>query len=624
MKNKVCPHCGTHVIDELPGGLCPTCLMDAARQSQEQVDRTQTLKEGFRTPTINEMARLFPELEIIQFVGRGGMGAVYKVRQKNLDRIVALKVFLYRADDAEFAVRFQREARALARLNHPNIVTVHDFGVREDAHYLIMEYIDGLNLRQISAEERISPEMALQIVPQLCDALQYAHDNGVIHRDIKPENLLLDTNGRINIADFGLAKMQGNELNGTLTRTQQVMGTVNYMAPEQRERPTEVDHRADIYSLGVVIYEMLTGELPIGRFQPPSNKSSVNANLDEVVMRALEKEPDRRYQQASEFKTGFESVADYKPVPVPVPPVKQFGVDQAFHRPNGTRCMMSFMSGREKKGNWTPGDPQLGISVMAGICLDLTEVPAREVNLTLLTLMGAVEVIVPHGATVDLDGFILMGATIDKVVRSQAPSNMHVRIKSWGAMGACEVRTPSLKETCASDALKKREARGVVADIKKRDPETPRHEVTIRGGLVFMYQMFAMLVSLAIPLFFLCGAFHIPVFDQDKGTLFGIVTAILAGLVWAGTDYFRILVGAGPKESDEESVQKYESSTKVGTMVRCFGLCFAFACPILFVLIAFHEVDDVKTVRFFAIACAIISGVIYACASQLEEFLYGK
>lgn len=633
MKNQNCPQCGNPVADELPGGLCPTCLMVAARQSQEEVDRTHAMSEGFRTPSISEMARLFPELEIIQFVGRGGMGAVYKVRQKNLDRVVALKVFLHRDDDPEFAARFQREARALARLNHPNIVTVHDFGVRENAHYLIMEFIDGLNLRQLCAEERLSPDMALQMVPQLCDALQYAHDNGVIHRDIKPENLLLDTNGRINIADFGLAKMTGPDNNGTLTRTQQVMGTLNYMAPEQRERPTEVDHRADIYSLGVVIYEMLTGELPLGRFQPPSSKSDVNAKLDEVVMRALEKEPDRRYQQASEFKSGFESVGGFTPVHAPSPPIKQFGVDQPFRRPNGTRCLLSFMSGREKKGNWTPGDPQMGISVMAAICLDLTEVAATEVNLTLFTLMGAVEVIVPHGATVDLDGFILMGATVDKVVRGSEPCNMHVRIHSWGAMGACEVRTPTVKETRTTNKIKKqlrREAEAEQRSLRREAEfekknifrETPDHNVTFRGGLVFLYQMFAMLVTLTIPVWFLCGSFDI--LDDEFAKVGGIVTAILTGLVWAGTDYFRILVGAGPKETDEASLHAYYSATKVGTLVRCVGLMFAFACPILFVFAAFDVFGDEKVVRFAAIVCGIICAVVFSCADQVEEFFYGK
>ncbi len=498
------------------------------------------------------------------------MGAVYKVRQKNLDRIVALKIFLYRPNDPEFAARFQREARALAKLNHPNIITVHDFGVRHHMHYLIMEYVDGLNLRQLTAEEKLAPEMALQMVPQLCDALQYAHDCGVIHRDIKPENLLLDTKGRINIADFGLAKITAKGGDGTLTGTQQVMGTLNYMAPEQRERPTEVDHRADIYSLGVVIYEMLTGELPIGRFQPPSSKSTVDARIDEAVMRALEKEPDRRFQQASHFKTGFEAVGGFAPDRIPAPPLKPVS------RPNSTRFMITLMSGREKKGNWRPGDPQIALTMWGGTCLDLTNVRATNVNLTLLTLMGGVEVIVPPGATVDLDGFILMGATVDNVTSEFGTSNMHVRIKSWGALGGCEVRTPNQREMVASGKTAKRAFRKLAA-----------HEATIGGGLVLLYKLLAMLVTIAIPVFFLLGPFNI--LDVDESKLLGIVTAIVAGFVWAGLGYFRILVGAGPENTDEQSLQDYYSATKIGTLVRWFGLVLGFACPVLFVLASFND-----------------------------------
>ena len=364
MNTKNCPRCGTVVTDELPGGLCPPCLMAAARKSEAEMAGTTAMLPDIRASGIAEISRLFPELEILELVGRGGMGAVYKVRQKNLDRIVALKIFLYRPNDPEVAARFQREAHVLAKLNHPNIVTVHDFGIREHTHYLIMEFVDGVNIRQLTAEEQLAPEMALQMVPQLCDALQYAHDRGVIHRDIKPENLLLDTSGKISIADFGLAKIAGNRGNGTLTGTQQVMGTVNYMAPEQRERPMEVDHRVDIYSLGVVIYEMLTGELPIGRFQPPSSKSQVDARIDAAVMRALEKEPMRRYQQANDFKTGVDSAVNSAPDQTSVLPLKPDSDS------SGTRCMMTLMGGREKTGNWLPGDPQIAVTIMGGTCLD--------------------------------------------------------------------------------------------------------------------------------------------------------------------------------------------------------------------------------------------------------------
>jgi hypothetical protein len=180
-----------------------------------------------------------------------------------------------------------------------------------------MEYIDGVNLRQAQRAERLAASEALAIVPQICDALQYAHDQGVVHRDIKPENVLLDRSGRVKIADFGLAKLIGKGPdNFTLTGTLQVMGTPRYMAPEQLERPSAVDHRADIYSLGVVIYEMLTGELPVGRFPAPSERVEVDVRIDQVVLRTLEKEPERRYQRASQVKTELASAAKGVPHPL--------------------------------------------------------------------------------------------------------------------------------------------------------------------------------------------------------------------------------------------------------------------------------------------------------------------
>ncbi|HVC94832.1 MAG TPA: protein kinase [Pirellulales bacterium] len=213
------------------------------------------------------------------------------------------------AADPAFAERFAREARALARLNHPNIVSVFDSGQADGLYYLAMEYVDGTNLRELMRAGSLKPSEALAIVPQICDALQFAHDEGIVHRDIKPENVLLDQKGRIKIADFGLAKLlRQAPADHNLTGESQVMGTPHYMAPEQVERPLDVDHRADIYSLGVVFYEMLTGELPLGRFEPPSHKVSVSVQLDEVVLRALAKEPDRRYQHASDVRTDVEAI----------------------------------------------------------------------------------------------------------------------------------------------------------------------------------------------------------------------------------------------------------------------------------------------------------------------------
>ena len=307
MENRICDKCQAKLVPDSPGGMCPRCLMQLANDQ-----RTMERNPGEALPPKpNQIAELFPELEILDVIGHGGMGYVYKARQKNLGRIVAVKILSTNLlDDPAFAERFSREARAMAMMNHPNIIAIYDFGCREKYYFLVMEYVDGLNLRQLVSTGEIKPEDAIQLVPQLCDALQYAHDRGVVHRDIKPENVLISQEGRIKIADFGLAKLTNLQQNLTLTQTRQVMGTPNYMAPEQREKPVAVDHRADIYSLGVVIYELLTGELPLGRFAPPSTKAKVDARIDELVMRALEKEPNLRYQKISELKTGFESLSD--------------------------------------------------------------------------------------------------------------------------------------------------------------------------------------------------------------------------------------------------------------------------------------------------------------------------
>jgi tRNA A-37 threonylcarbamoyl transferase component Bud32 len=283
-------------------------------------------------PPLAELAAAFPQLEIIELIGQGGMGFVYKARQPKLERFVALKILPQASTtDPRFAERFTREGRLLARLSHPNIVTVHDFGQANGFFYLLMEYVDGVNLRQAMHAGRFTPEQALAVVPRICDALQFAHNEGILHRDIKPENILLDSKGRVKIADFGIAKLIGEpQGEAHLTASGGALGTPHYMAPEQVEKPSSVDHRADIYSLGVVFYEMLTGELPIGKFQPPSQKVQVDVRLDDVVLHALEKEPSRRYQQVSEVKTAVDTIAATPNVgtPPPIPataPRSKFG-----------------------------------------------------------------------------------------------------------------------------------------------------------------------------------------------------------------------------------------------------------------------------------------------------------
>ena len=326
----LCAGCGKPLAPDAPKGLCQECLLKAAFPTGTD---TGGKRRAFIAPAVAELAAKFPQLEILDLIGSGGMGAVYRARQKELDRIVALKILPPDIGlDAAFAERFTREARALAKLNHPGIVTIYDFGRADGLFFFLMEFVDGVSLRQLLHAGRVSPREALAIVPQICDALQYAHDQGIVHRDIKPENILLDRRGRVKVADFGLAKIveggAGSPLPAAGTQTDdgahgvtrpadaltgagKIMGTPSYMAPEQREHPGEVDHRADIYALGVVFYQMLTGELPLGKFQPPSRacgKVQIDVRLDEIVLRALEKEPELRYQQASVLKTDVETV----------------------------------------------------------------------------------------------------------------------------------------------------------------------------------------------------------------------------------------------------------------------------------------------------------------------------
>lgn len=304
-----CPRCAADLPADSVAGLCPRCLMAEAMQPT-QADPASTPAQPPLTP--DELAPHFPQLDIIECLGRGGMGVVYKARQKSLNRLVALKLLApERVTEAKFAERFSREAQALAALNHPSIVTIYDFGEAGGFYFLLMEFVDGVNLRQAMKAGRFTPEQALAVVPPVCEALQYAHEHGIVHRDIKPENLLLDKDGRVKIADFGIAKMLGEEAGVGLDESQPA-GTPEYMAPEQKDHQ-RTDHRADIYSLGVVLYEMLTGELPAARLQPPSRKVQIDVRLDEVVLRALEKIPELRYQTAAEMRTQIETIAHGAP-----------------------------------------------------------------------------------------------------------------------------------------------------------------------------------------------------------------------------------------------------------------------------------------------------------------------
>ena len=307
-----CPQCGAPIPEGSADGLCPRCVFAKAVMPTADGGPVPHLP-----PSLESVRAAFPHLEVTALIGSGGMGAVFKARQPQLDRFVALKILpIELADQPGFSERFQREAQALAKLSHPHIVTIHDFGRAGEFYYLLMEFIDGVNLRQLLKSKRLTPKEALSIVPPICEALQCAHDHGIVHRDIKPENLLIDKAGTVKIADFGIAKIiaapsadtAGDATGATSSAATLALGTPDYAAPEQRDASATTDHRADIYSLGVVLYEMLTGERPTDKIEAPSKRVQMDVRIDEIVLRALEKTPELRYQTAGEMRTQVETI----------------------------------------------------------------------------------------------------------------------------------------------------------------------------------------------------------------------------------------------------------------------------------------------------------------------------
>ncbi|MCB1279285.1 bifunctional serine/threonine-protein kinase/formylglycine-generating enzyme family protein [Prosthecobacter sp.] len=263
-------------------------------------------------PTAEELHKLLPEYEIVKMLGRGGMGAVYMGRQKSLDRPVAIKILSTDLENADpsFAERFKNEARAMGKLNHPGIVKVHDFGETAGGLlYIVMEYVEGTDVaRMIAKEGRLHTEHAMAITAHVCDALAYAHERGIIHRDIKPANIMVGYDGVVKVADFGLAKMTHSNASG-LTQSGVAMGTLHYMAPEALMLGSAVDHRADIYAVGVMLYQMLTGKLPKGMFELPSLLvPGLDPRYDGIIAKALREEREERYQSSREMRDDLDNI----------------------------------------------------------------------------------------------------------------------------------------------------------------------------------------------------------------------------------------------------------------------------------------------------------------------------
>jgi hypothetical protein len=257
---------------------------------------------AFQALTAEQLAPLFPRLEIGAAIAVGGMGAVYLARQPELDRRVALKILPPElCAETEYLERFRSEARAMAQLNHPNLVGVHDFGETGGYFYFIMEYVEGQNLAELLQNHGgFGPEFTLPVMLHICDGMAYAHGKGVIHLDLKPGNIMLNNEGMVKILDFGLAKL----LDPVTGSAEEDMGTPDYAAPERYRKGAAIDHRADIFSMGVVLFEMLVGKVPKAAGGLASQASErVDSDVDTIIHRSTRTDQGARYQSAAEFRS---------------------------------------------------------------------------------------------------------------------------------------------------------------------------------------------------------------------------------------------------------------------------------------------------------------------------------
>jgi serine/threonine-protein kinase len=302
-----------------------------------------------------------------QELGRGGMAKVYRGQDTVLGRTVAIKILAPQfADDQDFVHRFRREAQAAARISNQNLVSVFDTGSDDGVHFIVMEYVDGRTLADlIAGGGRILPDRAIEIAIDVCRALEAAHAQGVIHRDIKPGNIMLDENGHVKVTDFGIARVTSTA--DTIAQTAAVLGTASYLSPEQAQGQP-VDGRSDLYSLGCVVFEMVTGRAPFLGDSPvavaskhvleqPTPASRLNPDvspdLDAVILRALAKNPANRYQTAEEFREDLERVR--RGMPVNATPLLPAGTTQVIDRPSSRTAVLPPTAHHEpepERSNW--------------------------------------------------------------------------------------------------------------------------------------------------------------------------------------------------------------------------------------------------------------------------------
>ncbi|TDU66201.1 serine/threonine protein kinase [Prosthecobacter fusiformis] len=301
---------------------------------------------GWQPPEVEDLQALLPQYLIQRMLGRGGMGAVYQGRQANLDRQVAIKILPSSMEKTETSSssRFKNEARAMARLSHPGIVTVYDFGETScGLLFIVMEYVEGTDVQKlITANHRLHTEHAMVITTHVCDALQYAHEKGIIHRDIKPSNIMVRSDGAVKVTDFGLAKLHEGGESQHLTQSGGTLGTPHYMAPEVLTPNMTVDLRADIYALGVMLYHMLTGKLPQGLFELPSMQvPGLDPRYDGIIAKALREDRDLRYPKASDMRADLDRIMTQ-------PVIKAGARERVYTSPLKINESLGSLAGRSK------------------------------------------------------------------------------------------------------------------------------------------------------------------------------------------------------------------------------------------------------------------------------------
>src|SRR3989338_1468319 len=304
-----CEYCGTWVDTNFLGKAKKSVGIHPALAKRYAVSKEPTAEHG---PPLEKIiisqtnAPAIPGYELLEMIGKGAMGTVYKAKHMASGREAAVKILSAEMSSrSDLVARFERESAALSSFRHPNVVAIYDSGNVSNIHYFCMEYVEGTTLRRFLKNGPLPIKQAIPFVRQILLGLKAAHDRGIIHRDLKPENVLVDQKEeRLVLVDFGLAGLLNEATNPhpNLTRSKVTMGTVNYMAPEQHMDAKRVDGRSDLYSVGVILYECILGDLPLGRFSLPSERNfPAPISLDQVLSKALSREPEKRYQNATEM-----------------------------------------------------------------------------------------------------------------------------------------------------------------------------------------------------------------------------------------------------------------------------------------------------------------------------------